>query len=223
MSGIYGLKNEEAHARKAPFTLKQTGSVVEYATTFKELVSHLPFMDDQDKQHFFKEGLKYDFARHLATNMITRTAKKVEELIEAVVQYEEDMATVKKIPPSYSTPRSKFPQAGKTLYLPRQEAGPSHKDPNAMEIDGNRFAHVTCYRCQDKGHMARDCKNPPKPRVFKPYYTPKQPTIKATHMDPEEAEAKAKDAEEAIHKVIHAKYQAEFEEKMEKAMKQLGF
>ena len=42
-------------------------------------------------------------------------------------------------------------------------------------------------------------------------------------MDPEEAEAKAKDAEEAIHKEIHAKYQAEFEEKMEKAMKQLGF
>jgi len=223
LNSIYGLRNETQHARQSLHHLQQTGSVVEYATTFKELVSHIPNMHDEDQQYFFKLGLKYDVGRHLATNNTTRAAKNVEDLIVAAVQYEEDMATVKKVSPPNTTPKPKFPQAGRTLYQPKQEAGHSHKDPNAMEIDGNRFAHFTCYRCQDKGHLARDCKNPPKPRVFKPHYTPKQPTIKATHMDPEEAEAKAKDAEEAVYKELHAKFQSEFEEKMEKAMKQLGF
>jgi hypothetical protein len=51
--------------------------------------------------------------------------------------------------------------------------GNTPKDPNAMDIDRNRrsgnsgkFADTTCYHCQRKGHLARDCPDSDKPKVF---------------------------------------------------------
>jgi hypothetical protein len=47
----------------------------------------------------------------------------------------------------------------------------SVKDPNAMDIDRNRRSgfsrnpNITCYHCQQKGHIANNCPDKDKPRV----------------------------------------------------------
>jgi len=75
------------------------------------------------------------------------------------------------------TQRTNYQNQGTNRFEPRNEPrnAPPTKDPNAMDIDRNRrsgfsgnFADATCYHCQKKGHIARNCPDSDKPKVFPP-------------------------------------------------------
>jgi hypothetical protein len=234
---LYGLRDREGQARIALDKLEQKGTVAEYAATFQELVSHIPNKSDADKQHEFFRGLKPHFIKELQDHIRYKGAfQKVEDLIKAAVQCEEGriMASSmsKQAPSGPAKPANTRPMVqGQRLYQPAGQASTSNgppRDPNAMEIDGSKskYAHLPCFKCQEPGHIARFCKNPAKPRVFKPNYVPRQAQVKATSMGEEEVEAQVaqlKDMEEVILKELNAKHQQEFEERMTQAHKQLGF
>ena len=75
------------------------------------------------------------------------------------------------------TQRTNYQNQGTNRFEPRNEPrnAPPTKDPNAMDIDRNRrsgfsgnFTDSTCYHCQRKGHITRNCPDSDKPKVFPP-------------------------------------------------------
>jgi hypothetical protein len=57
-------------------------------------------------------------------------------------------------------------------YAPKEKnTNTSTKDPNAMDIDRNRHSgfprnpNITCYHCQQKGHITNYCPNKDKPQL----------------------------------------------------------
>ena len=73
-------------------------------------------------------------------------------------------------PPAYA-PRNNRTYGNAPTYATGNTYTPA-KDPNAMDIDRNRrsgnsgnFKDATCYHCQRKGHIARNCPDGDKPRV----------------------------------------------------------
>jgi hypothetical protein len=122
----------------------------------------------------FRDGLNPGLGRKLVEVARMKDTDPLEEWYETAVEYERakrsaDQAFGARKPQGQNQPQNK----PTPRYNPVSNASPStsnpppstSKDPNAMDIDTMRKQGI-CFNCNKKGHIARNCPEPKKPRTF---------------------------------------------------------
>ena len=85
----------EVEARKALLRLRQTGTLMEYISSFRRLVYQLPNLSDPDQQFYFREHLDYELQRLMVTH---QKFNSVQELIAFTCRLDSGLKGVEKQP-----------------------------------------------------------------------------------------------------------------------------
>ncbi|KAI1686157.1 reverse transcriptase [Pyrenophora tritici-repentis] len=175
----FGVINEESKADRAIQQLKQTQSVADYASVFQGHALKTDW-DDKALRVMYRQGLKERVKEELmrsgvAINNLQDLIRESIRIDNALYELQQEIRPVranqsvqrtkgrffKKKPGYRTTPGGIVPSAGNNWH-----------DPDAMQLDninkGKSFGRndkkkpynkkeITCYNCDKKGHMARDC------------------------------------------------------------------
>jgi hypothetical protein len=172
---IFGISNEDKVAVRLIQHIRQHTSASDYAAKFQEY-AQVTDWDDSALMTMYRRGLKENVKDELM-----RTGEKIEsldELIRATIEiddnlYERAMERRHDIAPrgksGYVPYRSNNNFKGKKFNRNNQYQDPYGPMPMELDVtEGRRSqgkkqfkgkSQMTCYACNQKGHMARDCRS----------------------------------------------------------------
>jgi hypothetical protein len=189
---IFGISNEDKVAIRLIQHIRQHTSASDYAAKFQEY-AQVTNWDDPALMTMYRRGLKENVKDELM-----RTGEKIEnldELIRATIEiddnlYERAMERRHDIAPrgksGYVPYRSNNNFKGKKFNRNNQYQDPYGPMPMELDVtEGRRSqgkkqfkgkSQMTCYACNQKGHMARDCRSKNKVPRRQFNVTQKKPT-----------------------------------------------
>src|ERR1700734_63338 len=162
--------NETEEANNKMITMKQgRRTVEEYVADFRLLASmaEMPSITEADNRHlinYFRQGLHPAINKKIALSDNRPTT--ISEWAERAVQYDTNyrMTMAMYGGPGYGNPRTS-----------NNYETPKTRDPNAMDIDAMSAEKRTslmkqglCFKCEGRGHLARDCKGKKKDNSHPP-------------------------------------------------------
>lgn len=148
---LYGIPNEESHADRHIRRLRQVTSVSSYASEFQGYAADLEWNDAALRSQFYlglKEVVKAELSRGRTTRSLAAMMKEAKEIDERLQELRSD--------------RMMYVDPGKgRTRTPREDP----YGPRPMELDNlekerkksDKFRKIRCYRCQQQGHIARNC------------------------------------------------------------------
>src|SRR5215212_6215747 len=153
ISRQFRIIDEDVKARRTLYKLTQTSSVQNYISEFTRLSFLIPDLEEREKFHRFKEGLKPEIRNEMDKRGITRNlpilqsqAQKYDEILFS----QREKSTTNK---TFEFKKKKFYEIEKKLEV---------KQIKKFERKPDNKKEVTCYNCQRKGYMAKDCRSPKK-------------------------------------------------------------
>jgi hypothetical protein len=189
---IFGISNEDKVAIRLIQHIRQHTSASDYAAKFQEY-AQVTDWDDSALMTMYRRGLKENVKDELM-----RTGEKIEnldELIRATIEiddnlYERAMERRHDVAPrgksGYVPYRSNNNFKGKKFNRTNQYQDPYGPMPMELDVtEGRRSqgkkqfkgkSQMTCYACNQKGHMARDCRSKNKVPRRQFNMTQKKPT-----------------------------------------------
>jgi len=159
--------NYQHHLRQQLKRLRQTGSVQEYGSQFRNIIGQIENMNEIDKVTYFTEGLKPATRMEVAY----QSPNTFDEAWALAIRYDTAM---------FGTNRpfvNKSQQPQHQRFTPRPQRG--NGGPVPMELDyagtlsstnnynsSNNHTHKplkgNCFKCGQTSHYARTCRNKPK-------------------------------------------------------------
>jgi hypothetical protein len=150
LNDLYGISNEESHADRHIRRLRQTTSVATYASEFQGYAADLEWNDAAFRSQFYlglKDTVKMELSRNANIRTLAAMINAAKEIDERLQELRQDR---------FFYPGFKNQQKGKydeDPYGPRpMELGNITKRGRSQKRSG-----VRCYRCQEEGHIARNC------------------------------------------------------------------
>jgi len=155
--------NDDRKARDALRNLKQTTSVTNYIADFTNLTLRIKDMSDADIYYEFMTGLK----REVREEMEKRDLPQHLRTLQSHASTYDDLLFNQRS--SHRPEHGRFPM--KRDYDRRNwEKRPERRNVHAVEATPTFRREVTCYNCNEKGHISKDCKKPRKTSGFRPGY-----------------------------------------------------
>lgn len=139
----FDLVNASEVARDKLGRLRQLTSVQDYTRRFLALCAEIDDLSPAEQAHRYRDGLKTDIRKALAIQGIQdfATAIAAAERLDSIA-YQEKLKGF----------------GGRPLGSISAVQGEGEKTTPPTR----NLSNITCYRCQQRGHMARNCKNKPK-------------------------------------------------------------
>jgi len=146
--------NYQQYLRRQLKSLRQTNSVQEYASQFRNIMGQVTDMGEPDKIGYFIDGLKP------ATRMEVsyRSPETFEEAWQAAIKYDTAMFGQGKPIVNYNPPPTKNFSKPTPMELDQAETQRKYFKPNNKK-KGN------CYNCGKPGHHSRECRSKGKAKV----------------------------------------------------------
>lgn len=150
MNELYGVPNEEIYADRHIRRLRQTTSVVAYASEFQGHMADLEWNDAAFRSQFYlglKDAVKAELSRNANVTNLATMVKAAKEIDERLQELKQD----------------RFMYLGPTKGSSRTTSNDPY-GPRPMELDytekrgrSDKRSKIRCYRCQKEGHIARNC------------------------------------------------------------------
>jgi hypothetical protein len=148
ISRQFRIIDEDVKARRTLYKLTQTSSVQNYISEFTRLSFLIPDLEEREKFHRFKEGLKPEIRNEMDKRGIIRNLPFLQSQAQ---KFDEILFSQREKP----TPNKGFDFKKKKFY--EIEKKPEVKQIKKFERKPDNKKEVTCYNCQKKGHMAKEC------------------------------------------------------------------
>ena len=149
--------DEDVKARRLLYKLTQMKSVQDYIAEFTRLSFLIPDLAETEKFHRFKEGLKPEIRNEMDKRGITTNLTNLQTQAQ---KYDEILFSQRE--------RPTFDKNFKKKKFYEIEKKPEVKQVKEIkQVKPNFKKEVTCYNCQKKGHMAKECRSPKKANNFK--------------------------------------------------------
>src|SRR3954454_8939814 len=153
ISRQFRIIDEDVKARRTLYKLTQMSSVQNYISKFTRLSFLIRDLEEREKFHRFKEGLKPEIRNEMDKRGITRNLPNLQSQAQ---KYDEILFSQRE----KSTTNKTFEFKKKKFY--EIEKKPEVKQIKKFERKLDNKKEVTCYNCQRKGHMAKECRSPKK-------------------------------------------------------------
>src|SRR5215213_2249375 len=159
--------NYQHHLRQQLKRLKQTGSVQEYGSQFRNIIGQIENMNEIDKVTYFIEGLKPATRMEVAY----QSPNTFDEAWALAIRYDTAM---------FGNNRPFKPQQSQhQRFTPRPQKGNGGPVPMELDYAGTSSTHNynssnnhnrkplkgNCFKCGQSGHYARTCRNKPKSKL----------------------------------------------------------
>lgn len=149
---LFGIPNEAVHADRHIRRLRQTTSVSIYASDFHGYSADLEWNDAALRSQFYlglKDGVKTELYR-------TGQTATLAQMVKAAIEIDDRLQDLKQDRLMYYGPARVDSKATN-----RDPYGPRPMELDNMEQGRGRSrkrSEIRCYACQQKGHIARNCK-----------------------------------------------------------------
>ena len=144
--------HEKEQSRVALFRLRQTGSLRDYVSQFSTYSLAAADCDELTKTLLFMEGLSKDLARQVRPKF-PQTLQEAVRL--AHIAEDCETGTISPTVPEISAVRA---VAGESVGSSRQRAWPKKLTPEERQ---RLQQQSRCFRCRQRGHIAKDCRQYP--------------------------------------------------------------
>jgi hypothetical protein len=151
LNDLYGVSNEESHADRHIRRLRQTTSVATYASEFQGYAADLEWNDAALRSQFYfglKDAVKAELSRNINVRTLVAMINAAKEIDERLQELRQDRTFY---PGFKSHQKDKYDE---DPYGPR----PMELGNTAQRGRSQKRSGVRCYRCQEIGHIARNCR-----------------------------------------------------------------
>ena len=175
----------------------------DFCTKFRSIEVQLLNMAFPDRLFIFTEHLPRDLHMHIRDSKVTT--------MEDAYSSARDWAAHRNIGASSNSSNFVNPKPKSKSFFKPKGKSPNKEEVSEDELDimdAKQLASITCYNCNKKGHLARDCPSPRKPpgkgkkpvnfkARAKSLYRTEETEDSEESQDPEESEESEDSADEA--------------------------